>query len=196
MSGDARFRCSTLLALAAFSSAAVAAPDSPYPEGARFGESAFRNGLKERGLTDLLALHLREHPPNDAVEAGLLARDVKLTESADPSRSAAKRAAALTEANRLLDALIEEHSADARVREWQMELAQSLLHVEAEAPISSILYRGGTPVDRQALAAVMERAVRVLQDLHAFSSLEYDALDQLPAREYDRREASGQIERL
>ncbi len=174
---------------------AVAAGDS-YPEGDRFEARAFYEGLKRRGLTDLLASHLAEHPPADDLEGLLLARDIKLAEHADPSRSASERAAAIREANGLLEALIAQRPTDQRARGWQLELGKSLLYVEADRYTSNILYRGGAAADGRALRPIMARAVGVLVSLGEQLSAEYDGLDHLSAAEYDRREGRGEIDRL
>src|SRR3990172_1605123 len=77
------------------------------PEERRFDSADFYEGLKQRGLTELLKFYLREHPPADDADALRIARDLKLAEHAAPSRSPAERAAALAEANRILETLIE-----------------------------------------------------------------------------------------
>ncbi len=110
------------------------------PEDRRLDPAAFRKGLKERGLTELLELYLREMPPADPVEALLLERDIRLAQYADPALPHAQRRDALLEANRLLERLIEEHPEDLRVFEWQIELGRALLYQEAELFYSRILY--------------------------------------------------------
>lgn len=175
---------------------AVRARSEPYPEGRRFDARAFYAGLKKRGLTDLLSLHLREHPPADELDALLLARDIKLAEYADPSRSAAQRTQAIAEANRLLESLIERHSDHKQARAWRIELGRSLLYVEAERYTSNILYRGGTARDRAALAPLMDRALAVLGTLLEQLSATYDGLDELSAPQYDRLENKGEIAKL
>ena len=169
---------------------------SSYPEQRRFDPAEFHEGLRSRGLTKLLALHLKEHPPADAIEAVLLNRDAKLAEYADPSRSLSEQAAAVDAANRLLESLIDQHPDDKRARQWRLELGRSLLYTQAERYTSSVLYRGGGEADRKALRTIMNRAVAVLSGLHAALTIDYENLDTLPARRYDRMEASGDIDRL
>ena len=185
-----------VLLLPAVTLAQVEAQAPVYPEGERFDVGEFHDGLRQRGLTDLLALHLTEHPPTDPVRAALLARDIRLAEFADASRSPAQRRAALAQANRLLEQLINEQPDHERVGEWKMELAASLLYTEAEPYTSSLLYRGGSPVDRDKLAALMDRAVELLATLNASLAEQYDALDDLTAGEYDRLEAAGEVDRI
>lgn len=174
----------------------AAAQQVDTPEAARFDAAEFHNGLKKRGLTDLLALHLAEHPPADVVNGTLLNREIRLAEFADPSRSLPERREAIADANRLLESLIDANPGDRRIRAWQMELVTSLLYVEAERYTTGILYRGGSESDRKALHPLMERAVRVSVGLYEELFKEYQALDAMPARQYDRLEATGLIEEL
>ncbi|NOS99216.1 MAG: tetratricopeptide repeat protein, partial [Phycisphaerales bacterium] len=171
-------------------------PGGDYPEGMRFEADAFHEGLKQRGLTELLALHLREHPPADDVSATLLERTVKLSEHADPSRSADERRRSLAEANRLLERLIDSHQDDARTRGWRTELAKSLLYVECDALTSSLLHRGLNPDDVERLRGLMARTVGVLQAQHEALTREYESLDAMAAAQYDAMEANGDIDRL
>ena len=67
----------------------------------------FRAGLKKRGLTELLELHLKDFPPTSKTEAMLMMREVKLAEFADPSQSRRQREAAIAEANGILEELIQ-----------------------------------------------------------------------------------------
>lgn len=167
-----------------------------YPEQRRFDAAKFHEGLRKRGLTKLLALHLKEHPPADEIEAVLLNRDTKLAEYADPSRSPSERMTAVDAANRLLESLIDQHPDDKRTRQWRLELGRSLLYTQADRYTSSVLYRGGGEADRKTLRTIMDRTVIVFSSLYAALNAEYEDLDTLPARRYDRMEASGDIDRL
>lgn len=176
----------------------TAAPDveATYPEGARLDAKQFIGGLKKRGLTDLLALHLRDHPPADAQDAALLARDIKLAEFVDPSRSPAQRAEAIAEANDILQSLIDQAPNSAGARTWMMDLAKSLVYEQAERSITNIFYYGGNAADRGMLQEIMSRALEVLASLHAALTREFDGLDTLPARKYDALESTGAIDKL
>ena len=179
-----------------FVSNAGAQEKKAYPEKRRFDAAEFHEGLRKRGLTEFLALHLKEHPPADEIEAILLNRDTKLAEYADPSRSPSERMDAVDAANRLLESLIGQHPDDKRARKWRLELGRSLLYTQADRYTSSVLYRGGGETDRKALRNIMDRAVAVFSGLYAALTAEYESLDTLPARRYDRMETSGEIDRL
>ncbi len=175
---------------------AARAQDASYPEGQRFNTARFHKNLKKRGLTDLLALHLVEHPPSDPITAVLLARDVKLAEAADPSRSARERDDALAAADRLLEQLIDDQPNDARVRTWRIELSKALLYTEGDRLTSNLLYKGGGDADRAKLRPLMERAVAVTEALYNSLQSEYDALDAMSARQYEQLETSGDVRKL
>ncbi|MFH0982475.1 MAG: hypothetical protein V2A79_13195 [Planctomycetota bacterium] len=183
--------------MALYVSAALAVPGAQGgTEDRRLDPTEFRKGLKERGLTELLELYLNEVPPADPIEALLLERDIRLAQSADPTRPRAERYQALIEANHLLERLLAEHPADLRVFEWRVQLGRSLLYQEAEPFYSSILYRGGTTEDRRQLAAVMERAQQLFGRLRLDLAREQDRLDRISPREYEELERSGYLERL
>ena len=166
------------------------------PEDRRLDPAKFREGLKERGLTELLELYLNEVPPADPIEALLLERDIRLAQHADPARPDAERRNALIEANRLLERLIAEHPDDLRAFDWRMQLGRALLYVEAEPFYSSILYRGGTAEDRRRLAEVTGRAGRLFGRLRVELARELDRLERVPARTYEELELAGYIERI
>ena len=62
----------------------------------------------------------------------LLRRDLRLAEFADTTRSKEHRQAAIAEANRLLERVIEKNPDDPRRFEWQFVLGNSLVYDEAE----------------------------------------------------------------
>ncbi len=167
-----------------------------HPEESRFDGTAFRDGLKTRGLTDLLTHYIKEFPPADDIDARLLQRDIKLTESTDLSRSYRQRREAIAEANRILESLINDYPDDKRHIRWQIDLGESLLYSEAEPYTTAILFEGGGPADRKALAEIMERCNAVFAITYAELSADYESLDNLSARVYDKREAKGDIARL
>lgn len=169
----------------------------PLPaEEARLSTALFREGLKKRGLTDLLDLHLKEYPPTSPSEVLMMTREVRLAEFADQTRPPEARRTALIEANRILERLILDHSGDSRSLEWRLMLARSLLYEEGEAFATNILYFGGSPDDRRELASSSTRAVKTLRDLVRELAAEFERIDKLSATEFARIENSGLIEQL
>ncbi|MCH7807970.1 MAG: hypothetical protein IIB60_01990, partial [Planctomycetes bacterium] len=165
-------------------------------EEVRLSTSAFRAGLKKRGLTELLDLHLREFPPAGKTAALLMRRDLKLTEFADSTRSTSQRRAAVAEANRLLQEVIEENPSDRRRFDWRFTLSHSLIYDEAEPFFTSILYRGGTDEDRRRLGVRTTSALATLASLKEQIAAEYERIDNLSVRQFERLERSGRVDRL
>lgn len=166
------------------------------PEEQRLDSAAFREGLKKRGLTELLELHLREFPPKSAQSMLLLQREIKLAEAADPTLSRAERRAALATANDLLETIIERSADDPRRYEWRFDLLRSRVYEEAEPHYTNILYREGTQADREALGTTMQKVMPQLAALQQELSAEADRLDALPIGEFERLEAAGYVERI
>ncbi|HUU83053.1 MAG TPA: tetratricopeptide repeat protein [Phycisphaerae bacterium] len=196
-----------LVAPAAGPAGAMAAdpPDQPAdqttatdqsPESRRLDDKEFRDGLRKRGLIDLLEHHLNESPPADDVEADLLRRELLLAAAADESRPESERSEAQAQADRMLEELIARHPQHEASLQWRLDLGQSLLYRQGEPFAVRLLYRGGNPGDRRRLIEIMSRAVQVLDELLAALAAEYQRLDQLNLAEYERLERKGHIERL
>ena len=187
------------LMLAVTAALALVTPPAAFggdAEDRRLDSAQFRQGLKDRGLTELLELYLKEAPPDDPLDRLLLERDLRRTQYQDAARPAAERRRALLEANRTLERIIAEHDTDARIFDWRIELGRALLYEEAEPYTSAILYRGGTAAERQALTDVMERALLVFGRLRVELGREAERIEQLPAPAYERAERSGHVERI
>ncbi len=165
-------------------------------EAERFNNTAFRQGLKKRGLTELLELHLRDHPPTGRTETLKLQRDLKLAESADPSKSPIQRRAAVAEANRILEEIIAANAGSIERFEWRFALSHSLIYDEAEPLFTAILYRGGNAETRRRLRELTTRALSVLATLNEDIESEYDRIDNLEIREFERLERNGHVEAL
>lgn len=172
------------------------APPSVPAEEARFNNEKFHEELRSRGLAEILELHLAEFPPQSAVQANLLRRDVRLAEYADRTQSWAEREAALIAANRLLEEVIASSPDDLRRFEWRFTLARSLIYEEGEPAVTDLLYRADNERDRGTLAPRVRRAIatlnRLIDDLRAESA----RLDQLPPREFELLENTEHIERI
>lgn len=170
--------------------------DNRPAEQSRLSTSTFRNGLKKRGLTEVLELHLKDFPP--ATETARLSsrREILLTKFNEHNRPALERREAIALANDLLAELIATKPDDRRRFDWRFELAHSLIYLEAEPYFTSILYRGGSNADRQQLQQRTQRALRVLSALQADLDGEYERVDNLEIRHFERLEKSGYIDQL
>ncbi len=190
-----RLHAAVILALV-FSSIPTFAQSSLESENERFPNKPFFRALRKRGLTDLLDLHLKDYPPANKIEAALLRRDVMIAIFEDRSRTHDQRNAAITAANQILEQLIIDEPNNSRSRKWRIELARSLLYMEADPYVTQILFKGPRPGDRSRLRTTMTHTVEHLEQLHNELQSEYDRLDDLPARVYDKKEATGDIEAL
>ncbi|MHC5111174.1 MAG: hypothetical protein ACYTHJ_14995 [Planctomycetota bacterium] len=165
-------------------------------EETRMSSSVFRAGLRKRGLTELLDLHLVDFPPAGKLPSLLMRRDLRLSEFADTSRPLAERRNAIATANRLLEEAIQEAPRDKRRWQWMFDLTHALIYKEAEPYYSSILYRGGNEYDRSSLSRLTERAAANGRTLAEELRNEYDNIDNLSLGEFERLEQSGHIEML
>lgn len=162
----------------------------------RLSPAIFREGLCQRGLTELLEKHLRDYPPLSASAVILMQREVKLAVFADPNRPKAERRAAVAEANLLLDRLIRDYPDDPRTLEWQLLLAHSLVYEEGEPYAINLLYFGGNAEDRRKLAPLTQRALSTLNDLLARIDEENARIDEMDPATFERVDQDGLIERL
>jgi hypothetical protein len=175
----------------------VPSPDTTVPaEESRLSPALFREGLKKRGLLDLLEQHLKEYPPASSSAATLMTREVKLAEFADRTRPLTERRAAIAEANRLLEQLIAENSDDLRAIEWRMTLAHSLLYEDGESYATNLLFFGGAQADRGSLAPLTARALAALRALARQMVAENERIDTLSPRDFEKLEEAGLVDKL
>ncbi len=187
-------RCLVLFACCClFADSASAAPP---PESRRFSDHEFREGLRDRGLTELLEPFIAAYPPDNPTETALINYDLRMREFRDAERAEDARRTALRDAQRELETLIQRGVGDERRFGWMMELGRSLVYDVGEPISLRILYRGGTAADRSELLPAMQRAIDVLSDLGKAIEAEYARLDQLSVRDYERLERTGHIERV
>lgn len=166
------------------------------PEELRFGNKEFREGLKQRGLSEMLELHLADFPPSTESEALLLMRDMRLARYSDPSRSLDERRAALADANDLLARLILVRPDDPRRFHWRIELAESLLLREAELPAASVLFHGTDARERSKLARIARAALEVLTTLREEIRAQYDRIDAMPLDKLEAADTDALLESL
>lgn len=162
----------------------------------RLSNEDFHEGLKKRGLTELLELHLQEFPPSDAVSRLQLEREILLAESNDQTRPDDERIAAIAQANERLKQLIEANPQDPRRFEWTLKLVRSMLYEQGEKYISGILFRGGSERDLSRLRKITARAVTQLETLQQELSRELERIDNLSVPEFEKLERTGYIEQI
>jgi len=166
------------------------------PEEIRLGHTAFREGLKQRGLTELLELHLVDFPPTTESESLLLMRDMALTRHSDPTRSLSDRRAALAEANDFLQQLIDARPDDPRRLAWRLELAESLILHEAEPVASAILFHGGSAAEFVRLERVIRSALNTLHTLQEQIHLEFERVEKMSVRQLGEEDVEALLDSL
>ena len=165
-------------------------------ESRRFSDDVFRRGLKDRGLTDLLELHLGAQESSNSVEGLLLQRELKLAQAADETRSEDERVEALKAADEVLLQLIRHWTDDRRVLEWRLEFVRSLVYRRAEPHYLRILYGLDRPEDHERVLQLTGRAIEEIGYLNQALEKESARISELTAREFDRLEADGYVDQL
>lgn len=165
-------------------------------EETRLNTGVFRAGLKKRGLTELLEQHLTDFPPSSPTDRLLMMRDIKLAEFGDANRSMEERSTAIAEANRILAQVIDENGDDPRRFEWRFSYARSLIYDQAEPVFTRILYRGGGATDRAELLTITGPALGNLEVLGEDLQREYDRVDKMSIRDFERLDSEGYVEKL
>lgn len=192
-----------LAALVAATPHGLAQPHAPEPgrktipaEERRLSTAVFRDGLKQRGLHDLLELHLKDFPLQSPIDERLMQRDVELSRSVDPARTPQERSTALQAANGILGKLLTDHPTDGRRFQWMYALGYSLVFRVAEQYATNILYFGGSAQDRDQLQKASDEAVAVLRRLSQAVENEYQRIDTLSADALAQMEKSGFLDEL
>lgn len=188
-----------LLSLIPFAASIADQPAPPTdipPEELRFDPDKFHEGLKNRGLTEILELHLREFPPSNASHALLMMREVKIAEFNDATKPRDQRIAAISEANQLLERAMAGLTDDMRRFEWRYTLAHSLIYQEGEPHATSILYRGGSSDHRKQLLSLTTRGLALVDNLDEEVEKEFTRVDNLPSHEFEKLEQAGYVDLL
>lgn len=171
--------------------------NAPLPaEEQRLGAGVFREGLKARGMTELLELHIKDYPTSNPTTVLLMAREVKLADYANAARTFKERRGAIAEANRILRQLIDEFPSDARRMEWRYTLGSSLLFEEADSFATKILLGMGGEDDRKAIAEIARRALDVTRQMARDISDEYARIDGLTVEQFEDIERTGYLDVL
>ncbi len=173
----------------------IALSEPPALDG-RLDADQFREGLRKRGLIELLEYQLRIAPPDNPVDADLMRRQLLLAAREDAGRSPGKRQEAVAEGNDILRRLIAAGTDDPRSLQWRLDLGRSLLYVEAEQLCVSVLYRGSNAKEKERLFELTTEAIGTFDALLALLEVEYDRLDSMGLAEYERLEQKGYIQNV
>ncbi len=166
------------------------------PENQRLPGKTFRRGLKQLGLTDLLDFYIREFPPKDPIQAGLLKRELRLNLYSDPTVPPAERLHALGDATTILRDLIRSHPDHEDHFEWQLDLGRDLIFRKAEPYRNNIMLRGGTDDDRKALSQITTEALSVYDRLVGELVQAELRIDRLSIKQFEKYAKSGYIQKI
>ena len=194
-----RFPAGVLAAAVIAASDVPASPPAAQPlsaEETRLNTAVFREGLRKRGLLELLELHMKDFPPESPAVVALMAREVKLAEFGDASLSRDQRQAAIDEANHILEKVIDGNPDDPRRFQWTFSLAQSLLYDQVEPIALNALYGLEDRDDRPRLAERARQALAAVRSLAKRLTDEYRIIDQLSAAEFEKRQGAGYVDEL
>ena len=155
------------LILIGVTSLAARATDEAAPVASRpaADEAAFRRGLQQRGLFELLDLYDRQHPPQDEVDRALRRRDAFLRTSDDATRPLAERRQAARAASGVLEELLAAHPEHPERFRWQRDLGADLVERFAADAIEAVLFRIASPAQREDVAKTSARAIDVFEQL-------------------------------
>jgi len=112
------------LAVPAGASMAVAQATS-LPSAGDVDESLFRDGLRQRGLTEWLDQYFADTPPVDEADARLRQREQLLEEATAADLTVNQRRTLVNRAGAILSSLITEHPEHPARLRWQLELPRS-----------------------------------------------------------------------
>ena len=159
-------------------------------------ESAFRMGLRERGLTDWLEQYLADVPPINEVDAQLRKREQQLAVAADTKLPNAQRRSAVAEASEILTKLIAEHRHHPARMGWQMELARDQLERHDPESFEALLLYELSGRYRASAQALSSQAVAMLESLRRQIAETWSAMGTLDEQAIERASAGGSLRRL
>jgi len=174
--------------------AASAAPPSQGPD--RPDDEAFRRGLRERGLIELLDLFDREHPAADGISQALRLRETLLRACDDAQRSAKDRADACRRALDILEKLVAENPNHPDRFAWRLEMGRDLVERQSAPAVEALLFRFASPKQRDEIAATADRAIAVLQRLTDDIAAEWQRLGTLPPEQFEQLSAANRPKEL
>lgn len=194
--------CLVLAVLAALRTRARAAePDRSAPGHATAPASSgdderLRQGLRQRGLLELLEHFDRRHPPSDELTRLIRRREQLLAVRDDQAVPASQRAQASADSRKILERLLAEYPADPRRFAWRRDLARELIERDAAAGVEALLFRVPSRAQEEAVAGMARQAIDTLDRLSAELEAEWKRIEALTPEEFERASASGTLKEL
>ncbi len=167
----------------------VRAQTASMPAAEVFDESAFREGLRQRGLTHWLEQYLSDTPPVDDVDRELRRREKLLLDLQRPELSAQQRQQIVEEAGGILKQLLKAHTDHPSRLQWRLELARDAMERVDPGVFDKLLLFNLPGRDRCRASELSTQAVDILETLRqqlaeqwrSFEALDEAAIEKLAA---------------
>jgi len=182
---------SALLALATVAPAFAGTPATA----PSVDDSLFRDGLRERGLTDWLEQYLAETPPTDAADARLREREQLLQQAAAAPAGAQQRRLIEQGSAILIDLLDKYPSHPGRLR-WELELARDYLERTDPAAFNAVFLYEIPGANQRRAFDLSGRAVRILTQLREEIAAAWKSVESLDESSLQAATASGSLRLL
>ncbi len=166
---------------------------STLPSAGHLDESLFREGLRQRGLTDWLEQYLADTPPLEDVDARLRQREKLLDEAAKPALTDDQRRTLVTEASAILSSLISEHPGHSARLRWRFELARDTLERLEPQVFDALLLYDLPGRDRARVNELSTRAVEILETLRQQIADAWKSFEALDEAAIEQAVASGSL---
>lgn len=174
---------------------AALAPAGNSSTGPALDESLFREGLRERGLTDWLQQYLADTPTADVVDARLRERE-KLLEQAASAPPGPQRQRLIEQAHRLLADLPDAYPDHPGRLRWRFELARDFLERIDPAAFDAILLYEVPGNHRRRAFELSGRAVEMLTRLREEVAAAWKSIEALDEASLQAAIASGSLRLL
>ncbi|MEP0842746.1 MAG: hypothetical protein HRF43_08545, partial [Phycisphaerae bacterium] len=162
------------------SGAARGAAPSTRPAARELDESAFREGLRLRGLDDWLEQYLADSPPVSDVDERLRQRERLLAEAAFAARRECRRK--VEQASAILTDLVQRFPQHPFRGPWRLELARDDLERLDPAAFDAVLLYELPGSARSEVSQAVERAARTLDQLRGEVAADWKTLEALDER--------------
>lgn len=154
-------------------------------------ESAFREGLRQRGLDEWLDEYLAATPPVSVVDGQLRRREALLAQATAQGTTRRQRQQLVVEASHALSQLIEKYPDHPARAAWRMELVRDRLEREDPAAFDAVLLYELPGRDRAAVAKLSGEAITALKAVRADVAAAWKKFEGLDEREMAKAAASG-----
>ncbi|UCD28111.1 MAG: hypothetical protein JSV03_13600, partial [Planctomycetota bacterium] len=183
-----------LVIMSAVSAADTDARSNTLPTAGYIDEAVFREGLRQRGLTDLLEQYFQDNPPLNKIDAQMRQREELLEKASQQIIPNHQRESIIDKASDILSKLIEKHpNHPARLR-WRYELARDILERKDPTIFDILLLYELPGRDRVKAGKLSRRAIEVLNHLRQQTDAIWQAAEALDETALEQVTVSGALQ--